>query len=273
MSQSVDGNAKRISAKVLWHTMLFFYVSLLVAFIVTLLVVILPFPQYWGGTENKEKVGESLDVAEQASGSCGIEKPDDVQKNRAEMQQDEFAAEVSGCKKNGIYLEIGSHHPIDWSNTYLLDKRLNWSGFCVDPFPQGDFSIRNCQLDAIALASSDKPTMFDVPKEANYGGILKFKDPSDGGKKQMITPETPRQYFSRVNMPKVIDYMSIDVEGAENDILGAIDWKNFCARAITVEHNKNEPARLKTIEILTKQSSCKYVKTYKQDDFFTCNCG
>lgn len=44
--------------------------------------------------------------------------------------QDQFAYNISGS--NGIYLEIGAHHPITNSNTYKLEVECGWQGLSVE---------------------------------------------------------------------------------------------------------------------------------------------
>ena len=44
--------------------------------------------------------------------------------------QDQFAYNISGL--NGIYLEIGAHHPIINSNTYNLEIKCNWKGISIE---------------------------------------------------------------------------------------------------------------------------------------------
>jgi len=47
-------------------------------------------------------------------------------------QQDEFVANVFRFKENGIFLDVGSAHPIVANNTYALELNFNWTGYCFD---------------------------------------------------------------------------------------------------------------------------------------------
>ena len=44
--------------------------------------------------------------------------------------QDLFALELFG--KNGTYVDIGSGNPVSGNNSYLLEVKNNWVGFCID---------------------------------------------------------------------------------------------------------------------------------------------
>jgi hypothetical protein len=50
-------------------------------------------------------------------------------------------------KKNGVFLDIGANDGITISNTYYFEKKLNWTGLCIEPIGEV-FNIlstnRNC---------------------------------------------------------------------------------------------------------------------------------
>lgn len=52
--------------------------------------------------------------------------------NYSQAHQDVFVLECLGYKRNGTFIDLGCNHPIETSNTYLLEKEYNWSGVCVD---------------------------------------------------------------------------------------------------------------------------------------------
>ena len=49
----------------------------------------------------------------------------------SQAAQDLFVLKVLNNKKNGIFLEIGSRHPIISNNTYLLENQYDWRGVMV----------------------------------------------------------------------------------------------------------------------------------------------
>jgi hypothetical protein len=50
--------------------------------------------------------------------------------------QDIFVSKILKEKRNGYFLEIGSNHPVQGNNTYLLEKKYNWKGLMVEYDPQ-----------------------------------------------------------------------------------------------------------------------------------------
>ena len=50
----------------------------------------------------------------------------------SQAHQDHFVLNVNSYKRNGTFVEIGSNHPIEHNNTYLLESSYNWSGLLVE---------------------------------------------------------------------------------------------------------------------------------------------
>lgn len=51
---------------------------------------------------------------------------------RGQAQQDRFVMTIMKQKQNGFFVEIGSNHPIDINNSYLLEKTYNWKGIMIE---------------------------------------------------------------------------------------------------------------------------------------------
>ena len=49
-----------------------------------------------------------------------------------EAQQDKFVTKMLNEKRDGYFVEIGSNHPINCNNSYLLENKLNWKGIMVE---------------------------------------------------------------------------------------------------------------------------------------------
>lgn len=52
---------------------------------------------------------------------------------KSELGQDILALNLSNFKNNGYFIEIGAGDGKTFSNTYLLEKKLNWKGILVEP--------------------------------------------------------------------------------------------------------------------------------------------
>ena len=94
--------------------------------------------------------------------------------NYSQSGQDQFAYNISGG--NGIYLEIGAHHPIINSNTYRLEVECGWKGLSVE-FDQSfkkfwdDSKIRKNPIiwkDAFTVDYKSHFKEFSFPERINY---------------------------------------------------------------------------------------------------------
>lgn len=59
-----------------------------------------------------------------------------AQPTHAQAQQDTLVVLLTRGKKNGWYVEVGSNHPVDGNNSYVLEKTYGWRGLMVEMDPQ-----------------------------------------------------------------------------------------------------------------------------------------
>jgi hypothetical protein len=78
--------------------------------------------------------------------------------------------------------------------------------------------------------------------------------------------------LKKYNAPKDIDYISLDTEGSEVNILEAFDFSQYKVKFFTVEHNNKEVNRQKIYDLLTSKGYDR-VLTYisNWDDFYVLN--
>jgi hypothetical protein len=85
-----------------------------------------------------------------------------------------------------------------------------------------------------------------------------------------FTTVTLGDILERAKAPSFIDFVSLDIEGAELDALRGFPFDKYQIGALDVEHNYEEPKRSE-IEALMKSHGYKRVHTWYQDDFYV-NC-
>lgn len=121
--------------------------------------------------------------------------------------QDQFVLDTLKGKFGGVYVEIGAYHSTILSNTYLLEKDYRWTGvsFEIEPIRADEFN-RN-RINKCYTADA---TTFD------------YKD-----------------LFERLNLPKQIDYLQVDIEPAYQSLkaLQALPLNDYRFSVITFEHD------------------------------------
>lgn len=146
-------------------------------------------------------------------------------------------------RRPGVYFDIASNHPIAVSNTFFFDRCLGWKGICFeanDVYFEPLFSERSCVLVPTCISKTDGQIV-DFRPYGQRGGVLgenyKFSDSFKNARNNIskslkcTTVSKVTERFA-VNM---IDYLSLDVEGHELEVLMGIDWERTNVGVITVE--------------------------------------
>ena len=167
---------------------------------------------------------------------------------------------ATNFKKNGFFVEFGATNGVDLSNTYLLEKEFGWNGILAEPsdgWHTALFENRNCFIEPNCVWNSTGEKLeFDVTEFAELSTISQF---SDGdihassrkfSKKIIVDTISLGDLLKKYDAPKKIDYLSVDTEGSEFEILSAFDFNEYQFNCITVEHN-HTPQREKLYKLLT----------------------
>ena len=144
--------------------------------------------------------------------------------------QDQWVTEFYKNKKNGYFLDIGAHNGISINNTYHLEKNLDWNGICIEADPDIFELLKNnrkCKCVNIAASSKKGSVNFS---QRDFSGHI-----SDEG--VSIKSDTMENILDSLNAPNHIDYMSLDVEGHEIDVLLGFPFDRYSIGIMTVEHN------------------------------------
>ncbi len=172
---------------------------------------------------------------------------------------------VAGClnnKKNGYFLDFGAFDGKTISNTYFLEKRLNWKGICVEPNPRYYELLCNYR-DVILINNALWKTSRQSLRFLDAHGLSSFEEfaKSDcmfekraNATNKVIYVDTinPNELLQRFNSPLKIDYLSLDVEGCEFEILSSIDLEKYSISLITIEHNHDETRQNRYRDYLSK---------------------
>lgn len=149
----------------------------------------------------------------------------------SQIGQDKWVADLFKHKKELFFIDIGAFDGILLSNSYFLEKELNWNGICVEPNKESFQKLlqnRKCIKINKAIANYDGKIGFF---EDGLGSAI---NNNSDNKIECITLST---LFKEQKVPKIIHYLSLDVEGAESRILSYFPFEEYKCVCITVEHN------------------------------------
>ena len=187
----------------------------------------------------------------------------------AEIGQDKWVLEkMFPGVSDGYFVDIGSGHGTIGSNSRALEQH-GWSGVCIDPFPV-HMEGRTCKMFKEVVFS--KPGLLLAFHTA--GGLGGLGDTLGRWNKTAavaptvnLTTVTLDDILARADAPQFIQYVSLDIEGAELEALRGFPFDRYRVGAWTIEHNREEPKRSQVVALLA-QHGYRRVNEWLQDDFF-----
>lgn len=171
--------------------------------------------------------------------------------------QDKFVAEHFKFIKNGVFIDIGANDGKTLSNTYFLEKELSWNGLAIEPSPKVFKRLevnRNCILinacisdktgNAEFLELSGHTEMLSGLTEKYHQKHLRRIDNEieefSGEKNYIQVPCYVLEDIVKKHGLDKIDYLNIDIEGGEFDVLKSINFNNIDIDIIGIENNYKE---------------------------------
>jgi FkbM family methyltransferase len=178
----------------------------------------------------------------------------------AQFHQDLFVLAATGFARDGYFVEFGATDGVELSNTMLLEREFGWSGILAEParcWQQALRQNRACTIESRCVWTRSGETLtFNEVDYAELSTIQAFsgndtrKRERERGRNYSVETIPLNDLLAVHGAPAVIDYLSIDTEGSELDILEAFDFTRHRFRVITCEHNYS-PAREKIHTLLT----------------------
>jgi FkbM family methyltransferase len=187
-------------------------------------------------------------------------------------------------KKNGIFVDIGAHDGISFSNTYYYEKILNWSGLCIEANPKLIDSLRekrncivfegcafneNCTKKFRTFEGTGRCDMvsglveFFSEEHLSFIGSEELSHFFESSEDIVVECFNTSELLINHNLYKV-DFLSLDVEGCELEIIKSIDYSKIVIDVILIENQYDN------IEIRTflKDKNYQYMGKTHVDDLF-----
>ena len=160
--------------------------------------------------------------------------------------EDLLALRFFSSMQSGFYLDIGAHHPKRFSNTYLLYKK-GWRGINIDAMPGSmiPFNLyrpKDINIE-IAIGKNEETKTFFIFNEpalntfdANLA-IERTKNPAYKIVQKAEIKICPLTKILKQYLPanQKIDFLTIDVEGLDLEILKTNDWVTYRPTLVCVE--------------------------------------
>ncbi|HEV7441136.1 MAG TPA: FkbM family methyltransferase [Steroidobacteraceae bacterium] len=164
--------------------------------------------------------------------------------SKSQLGQDLFAFAQRGCKTNGFFVEFGATNGVHLSNSYLLEQ-LGWRGILAEPARSWHAALktnRRCAIETRCVwRDSVSELAFLEAVDAEFSTLAAYKSKDRNQRTQAVSYKVKTisllDLLREHDAPQMIDYLSIDTEGSELQILQAFDFSRYNIGIITCEHN------------------------------------
>lgn len=170
-------------------------------------------------------------------------------KFHSELEEELVAIDYFDCKKNGFVLDIGAADGITASNSFRLINEYDWHGLLIEPCKRhiSNLKILYDDVDDVdcffgAIDQHKKETIFYEVSEHEIGysntvGELYTRD--QGFTTYSVPCLDINSVLKKYNVPKVIDFVSLDIEGSEKQVLDNWNFDDYDVSLWCVERNND----------------------------------
>jgi FkbM family methyltransferase len=188
----------------------------------------------------------------------------------SQSAQDLWALYESNGSGNKFFVEFGATDGIHINNTLLLEREYGWTGILAEPNPVWHKSLQENRTAAVEkkcvhsvsgewleFMNTDAPELSGIVNKDTGGAARKL-----GMKGGVIKVETIslNDLLENHHAPTQIDFMSIDTEGWEHEILRTFDFKKWDVRLFCIE--KGPVQKDQAIDHMMKENG--YVRKFEK---------
>lgn len=204
------------------------------------------------------------------------------ERSYSQLFQDLFVEFLFAGKRGGRFLEFGATDGHSLSNSLLLEEALGWTGVLAEPDPQWHQRLRanrptssivtDCihhttglEIDFISSGIGELSTMagYENTEEGSYSsGNVNAR--LSAFNRIKVTTFSLNDLFEQYFDGAPIEYMSVDTEGSEVEILSAFNFEKFGPAIVSVEHNHTENQS----QLDALFSDADYVRLFRQETDF-----
>lgn len=176
-------------------------------------------------------------------------------KSNSQLDQEFAALAASGMKRGGFFVEFGATDGITLSNTFFLESEWGWQGILAEPGLEWQARLRqnrtaNISPDAVWNVTGEKLSFVESGELSTLSDFRKADHHQRSGRTYQVNTISFSDLLVKYKAPKHIDFLSIDTEGSEFEILASFDFGKHTFGFICVEHNFTE-SREKIAGLLT----------------------
>lgn len=168
---------------------------------------------------------------------------------RAQNGEDRWLDNFFGHKRNGFFVEVGAFDGVNLSNSYHFEQ-IGWTGVLIEPDPDKAALCRANRpgSKSYQCAAAASPDIREVTfHQVESGGVYSTTKLTGDHARRIdhmglasipisVPARTLDSILQEVGAP-AIDFVSIDVEGAETEVLRGFDIRRWKPAVVVIESN------------------------------------
>ena len=204
--------------------------------------------------------------------------------SKSQNFQDVWALYEKPDNYPGFFVEFGATNGVDGSNSHMLHKKHGWYGIVAEPNPLWHNDLKKnredhkCKVvtdcvytktgETLEFLATDEP---DLSTIKGFGRDDEHEAKRNNANTIKVKTISLHDLLYTNDAPVDVDYLSIDTEGSEYDILKSFFEENttYTIKCITVEHNYNQQNRQNLYNLLTINGYKRKFEGFSRwDDFY-----
>jgi FkbM family methyltransferase len=181
--------------------------------------------------------------------------------SKSQILQDLWVCYELGERRGGFFVEFGATNGVVNSNTWLLEKKYGWKGILAEPNPVWHSALgedRGSAIDHRCVSSSTGKIASFLTTDASDPELSSIAEFADGdhfagvrakGVEIRVETVSLNDLLLEHEAPVEIDYLSIDTEGSEYDILSHFNFARHTIDLISVEQNRHTEPKIEALLI------------------------
>ena len=170
-------------------------------------------------------------------------------------QEDVFLATLFPKNYQGVCVDVGAYDGVGMSNTLYFEER-GWRCLCIEPIYEEFLKCSQIRKETfnccIAEADKEDEQIFTVYKIGDSTAAISSLQPDPrliqshqhiltSSEERSIKVRSLTSVLDEAGFPRCIDFISIDTENTELDVLKGLDFSKYKVRCFIIENNFNEP--------------------------------
>ena len=205
--------------------------------------------------------------------------PPSWRKDYSQIGQSLLVDKLLGGRRNGFFVECGAADGESYSNSLYFELERNWTGLLVEANPSyhRDLLTKNRRAYVLnaCLSPTRRPGRVRFRPLGVFGGIIDRVNARRGPIirfPERLEPDVtvgcfPLNAVLAALGVEHVDYLSLDVEGVELNILETVNWTRFSVDVLTVERPSTEENRKRLRELLVGSGRYEQVEFNSTQDF------